>query len=108
VINVNRMWEEEDGILSFEWTLLATILTIGLVTGISGARDAVIDEFGDVAQAMLAFDQSYTIAFPLVATVHVVDTTSSSNSEFVDAAAYSDCTRTNGPLGEGDQDDFGA
>lgn len=97
---VSRMWEEEDGILSFEWTLLATILTIGLISGIAGVRDAIIDEMGDVAQSMLAFDQSYTIAFPLEATVHASTVTSSSDTSFVDAASYSDCTRVNGPLGQ--------
>ena len=72
---LSRMWKEEDGVLSFEWVLLVTLLTIGIVSGISAARDAIIDELGDVAQAMLALDQSYTIDFPLNVDVHVVDGT---------------------------------
>ncbi len=95
-----RMMKEEDGVLSFEWILLVTLLTIGVVAGISAARDAVIDEFGDVAQAMLSLDQSYTIDFPLNVDVHTVDSTSASDSSFTDALIYTDCGRTAAPIGQ--------
>ncbi len=96
---IQKMWAEEDGVLSFEWILLVTLLTIGIVGGIAAARDAIIDEFGDVAQAMLALDQSYTIDFPLTVFVHDVAAAggSASDSSFTDAADYSDCDRD--PLG---------
>jgi Flp pilus assembly pilin Flp len=89
-----RMWKEEDGVLSFEWVLLVTLLTIGIVSGLAGARDAIIDELGDVAQAMLALDQSYTIDFPLAVLVHTSSTSSASDSAFIDALIYVDCGRT--------------
>jgi Flp pilus assembly pilin Flp len=89
-----KLWNEEDGVLSFEWTLLVTLLTIGIVGGLAAARDAIIDELGDVAQAMLALDQSYTIDFPLDVDVHTENHSSSSDSSFIDALAYSDCSRT--------------
>jgi len=95
-----RVWKEEDGVLSFEWVLLVTLLTIGIVAGLSAARDAIIDELGDVAQAMLALDQSYTIDFPLNIDVHITDNTSASDSSFIDALTYTDCTRTDAPLGQ--------
>ena len=98
-----RFWYEEDGVLSFEWILLLTLLTIGVVAGISAARDAIIDEFGDVAQAMLSLDQSYTIDFPLNVDVHTIDGTSASDSSFTDALIYTDCTRTNAPIGQDPQ-----
>ena len=63
---VRQAWKEEDGVLTFEWILLLTMVTIGIVSGLSTVRDAIISELGDVAQAMLALDQSYTISFPLV------------------------------------------
>ena len=88
-----RVWKEQDGVLSFEWVLLVTLLTIGIVGGVAAARDAIIDELGDVAQAMLALDQSYTIAFPLLVEVHTPSTSSASDSAFIDAAAFTDCTR---------------
>jgi Flp pilus assembly pilin Flp len=89
-----RIWKEEDGVLSFEWVLLVTLLTIGIVSGLAGARDAIIDELGDVAQAMLALDQSYTIDFPLAVLVHTSSTSSASDSSFIDALIYVDCGRT--------------
>ena len=64
------IWSEETGVISFEWVLLTTLLTIGVVAGMSAARDAIVDEFGDVAQAMLALDHSFTIDYPLVVSVH--------------------------------------
>ena len=95
-----RMMKKEDGVLSFEWILLVTLLTIGIVAGLSAARDAIIDEFGDVAQAMLSLDQSYTIDFPLNIDVHIVDNTSASVSSFTDALIYTDCTPTLAPIGQ--------
>jgi Flp pilus assembly pilin Flp len=96
---LSRMWKEEDGVLSFEWVLLVTLLTIGIVSGLAGARDAIIDELGDVAQAMLALDQSYTIDFPLAVLVHTDTTSSASDSSFIDALNYVDCARTSVALG---------
>ena len=90
---LHLMWTEDDGVLSFEWTLLLTLLTIGIVSGLAGARDAIIDELGDVAQAMLALDQSYTIDFPLNVDVHTVDSSAASDSSFIDALFYLDCGR---------------
>ena len=95
-----RMWREEDGVLSFEWVLLVTLLTIGIVGGLAAAHDAIIDELGDVAQAMLALDQSYTIAFPLLVVVHDPTVSSASDSAFTDALIYSDCIRATTPFGQ--------
>ena len=90
---MKRMWTEDNGVLSFEWVLLVTLLVIGVVSGISGARDAIIAEMGDVAQAMVALDQSYCIDFPLAVEVHTTTVSGASNSEFSDFASYSDCAR---------------
>ena len=100
-----RMWKEEDGVLSFEWVLLVTLLTIGIVGGLAAARDAIIDELGDVAQAMLALDQSYTIAFPLLVVVHDPAVSSARDSSFIDALLFSDCSRSTTPTGQPGQDD---
>ena len=91
---IQRLWTEEDGVLAFEWTLLLTLLVIGIVSGVAAARDAIIDEFGDTAEVMLAVDQSYHVGFPLQASVHAANTSSASDSDFTDALAYSDCDRT--------------
>ncbi|QDU31029.1 hypothetical protein ETAA8_61820 [Anatilimnocola aggregata] len=59
---VRLLWQEEDGVLSFEWSLLGVIVVFGIVGGLAGARDAIIDELGDTAQALLSIDQSYSFA----------------------------------------------
>ena len=94
------IWTEDDGVLSFEWTLLVTLLTIGIVSGLAGARDAIIDELGDVAQGMLALDHSMTIDFPLSVSVHDTLSSSASDSSFVDALNYSDCIRSDNLSGQ--------
>ena len=90
---LRRTWIEDDGVLTFEWILLVTLLVIGIVGGVAAVRDAIIDELGDVAQAMLTLDQSYTILHPLKLSVHGLDCHGGSNSEFIDAAVFMDCNR---------------
>jgi hypothetical protein len=90
---MQRMWNEEDGVLSFEWVLLVTLLVIGITVGVAAARDGIVDELGDVAQAMLAVDQSYTVDFPLTVAVHATDSSGASDTAFTDAATYTDCDR---------------
>ena len=97
---LSRMWKEEDGVLSFEWVLLVTLLTIGIVGGLAAARDAIIDELGDVSEAMLALDQSYRIEFPLSVLVPVGPPSSASDSTFTDARNFVDCGRTASPVGQ--------
>ena len=106
-----RLWRENDGVLSFEWTLLLTLVVIGVVGGLAAARDAVIDELGDVAEAMLALDHSYTIDRPLELLIDLDVTAGpgpvaaglASDSSFVDAFIYTDCDRPTTPPGINDQ-----
>lgn len=94
------MWREDDGVLSFEWVMVTTLLVISVVGGLAGARDAIIDELGDAAQAMLALDNSYTIAYPLqlsIDTGHPQLGTGvvglASDSSFNDVLVFTDCQR---------------
>lgn len=82
---LHQLWREDDGGLTFEWVLLVTILTIGIVSGLAAARDGIIDEFGDVTQAAIALDQSYRVDLPIDVTIHIFPNgQGSSDSEFVD------------------------
>lgn len=108
---LQRMWWEQDGVLAFEWTLLLTLLVIGIVIGVAASRDAIIDELGDTAEVMLAVDQSYHVAFPLNSDVHAADGSSASDTTFLDAEVFTDCQRPLGLLpieviGQGIVDDF--
>ncbi len=55
-----NIWCDDRGVLSFEWTLLVTLVTLGLVSGLSAARDGFISELADIAGAIVAVDQSFT------------------------------------------------
>jgi Flp pilus assembly pilin Flp len=96
-----QIWREEDGALSFEWTLVLSLLAIGIVAGLSAARDGVIDELGDAAQAMLALDGSFVISQPLSMAIDpegdggASDVGGASDSAFTDSADYSDSGRGN-------------
>lgn len=59
---LQAMWQEDDGVLSFEWTIMALIVGFGIVSGLAGARDAILDELGDTAEAYLSIDQSFSFA----------------------------------------------
>ena len=102
---LHRFWNEEDGVLSFEWTLLVTLLVLGIVGGLAAARDAVTDELGDVAQAMLALDGSYTIDYPLQLLISddgspPVIVGKASDSGFIDVLLYADCARQTNEKGQ--------
>lgn len=70
---MTSMWTEDDGVLSFEWTMLACIVVFGIVGGLAAARDAILDELGDTAEAYLNIDQSFSLAAfgPFPAVVYV-------------------------------------
>jgi hypothetical protein len=56
-----RLWKEDAGaILSAEIMLVASILVIGVIAGLSSVRDSVVTELADVAQALANINQSYS------------------------------------------------
>jgi hypothetical protein len=89
-----NIWHETDGSLSFEWTMVLTLLVIGIVSGLAAARDAIIDELGDVAQAAGAIDQSYNVA-----AINIVDPPITAPAQVFtdDAMIYTDCARQAAP-----------
>jgi len=59
---VQKMWNDDKGfVVSIELVLIATIAVIGLITGLTAVRDAVVSELSDVAGAVQDINQSYTI-----------------------------------------------
>jgi len=56
-----RLWNDDAGfIVSAELLFIATILLIGLVTGLVAVRNAVVTELIEVANAIQSLDQSYS------------------------------------------------
>ena len=83
-----RLWREQDGALSFEWCLVAVLLAVGIVSGLTAARDGILDELSDVAESVLHLDQSFSFEGILCIP----------DSEFVDAPGdVVDCGRNNLP-----------
>lgn len=85
-----RFWQEDKGVLTFEWILLLTVLVIGIVGGLSAVRDALITELGDVAEAMISLDQSYTVLPPWEILLPGCEPDGASDSTYVDAAYISE------------------
>lgn len=57
----SRLWNEEAGaILSAELMLVASVLVIGVIAGLTSLRDSVVSELADVAQALANINQSYS------------------------------------------------
>ena len=56
----NRTKNRRRGVLSFEWIVLITLVAVGVVGGLTAVRDAIVEELGEVAGAMMAIDQSFT------------------------------------------------
>ena len=55
------LWNDEAGfIVSIELILIATIAIIGLITGMTAVRDAVVSELSDVAGAVQDWNQCYS------------------------------------------------
>jgi len=59
---LSRIRRDDEGVLTFEWILLITIIVIGIVGGVSAVRDGLISELGDVTGAAVNIDQSYEVA----------------------------------------------
>ena len=59
--HAKSVWNDEAGfIVSIELILIATIAVIGLITGLTAVRDAVVSELSDVAGAVQDLNQCYT------------------------------------------------
>jgi len=58
---LRQLLNDEAGfIVSAELVLVATILVIGMIVGLSEVQHAVVQELGDVAEAIGSLNQSYS------------------------------------------------
>ncbi len=56
-----KLWQDESGfVIASELVLIGTILVIGMITGLTSLRNAVVTELADVAGAIGLIDQSYS------------------------------------------------
>jgi hypothetical protein len=86
---LRQLWFDESGfILSAEFIIIATILVIGLVAGLSSVRDAVILELADVGQGISNANQSFAFGGSTSAS------SSAAGSGFADALDFCDTADT--------------
>ena len=58
---LQSLWNDEVGfIISSELILIATILVIGMIVGLTTVRDQVVQELADIAMAFSDVTQSYS------------------------------------------------
>ena len=47
-----KMWKDDDGIVAFEYLLVATVIGLALVVGLSAVSIAINAEFAELANAI--------------------------------------------------------
>ncbi len=59
-LNLTQLWYDESGfIVSAELVLVATLLVLGMIVGLSEVQHAVVTELNDVGDAIGNLNQSY-------------------------------------------------
>jgi len=95
----NQLWNDEFGfVASSELLLIATILVLGMVVGLSAIRDSIVQELGDFAAAIGSMNQSYSFS---AVQGHHSDTAGSSFNDKTDSC------ETAGHHGRGGNDSAG-
>ena len=88
---LKKLWMDEGGaLISAELALVATILVIGVVVGLSAVQDAVNTELADVGAAIANLDQSYSTGG---ATGHHAAVSSSGFTDAPDSCDADDCAQ---------------
>lgn len=103
----NRMWIEDDGVLSFEWVLLVTLLTIGIVGGVSRCVTRSLMNWAMWPKACWLSISRTRSAMPRISRYTRPRVSGGlSDSSFIDAASFQDCSRVaNPPPGQAAEDD---
>ena len=79
---MNRIWNDESGVLTFEWILLLTLLVIGIVGGLAAVRDAYINQLTSAANAITTLDMGYNIVGPVKVTITATATDAATLAAF--------------------------
>ena len=60
---LSRLWQDQSGaVVSAELVIIATILVLGVIVGLTTVRDQVVQELGDLAIAVASLNQSYSFS----------------------------------------------
>ena len=92
---LHRLWKDQRGfVISTELVLIAVLLVIGLIAGLTTLRDQVVQELADVANAIGSLNQSYSFSG---ITGH---SSSTAGSSFADLKDAGDTGQQSGPNNE--------
>jgi Flp pilus assembly pilin Flp len=84
---MRQLWVDENGfVVSTELALIATILVIGMVVGLTSIRDQVVQELADIAGMVSQLNQSYSFS---AITGHHSSTAGSYGVDLVDSCDIS-------------------
>ena len=82
-----NLWNDNRGfIVSIELILIATIVVIGLISGLTAVRDGVVSELSDVAGSVQDLNQSYSYNGVTGHSAAVAGSDFSDNLDFCDDA----------------------
>lgn len=92
---LKQLWYDDAGfIASADLVLIATILVIGTIVGLTTMRDQVVQELGDLATALGLLNQSYS--YSGVTITNGSFTATVAGSSYTDASDDCDATDTAG------------
>jgi Flp pilus assembly pilin Flp len=58
-----KLWNDDGGaLIAVEWVFVATILVLGIITGLVAVRQAVLSELTEFANAVLSLNQSFSFS----------------------------------------------
>ena len=60
---LKKLWNDDRGVLeAIEFILTATVLVLGLVVGLTALRNAITTELEELANAILAISQGFSVS----------------------------------------------
>jgi hypothetical protein len=84
---MSKLWNDDAGfVVSTELALIATILVIGLVVGLTSIRDQIVQELADIGGMISQLNQSYSFS---AITGHHSSTAGSFGVDLVDSCDVS-------------------
>jgi Flp pilus assembly pilin Flp len=58
-----NLWNDDAGaLIATEWVFIATIMVLGIITGLVAVRQALLSELTEFANAVLALNQSFSFS----------------------------------------------
>ena len=92
-----QLWADESGfVISAELVLVATILVIGMIVGLTTVRDQVVQELADVAGAISDVVQSYSYSSVEGHTSETAGSDFVDHNDFCDEDDDADCRSDHG------------